>query len=237
MGDGEQMKEFWKGWERYEFCKYWSRDVVHPQRHITTVYVFDDGSLQLKYDTPDEARAAAEGLVRGPVRWADEEEGMNHTRCDCWYCQTLDRLVALFPGQEEAIKDAITDSQTGLDQDLEDSVLLAVQKITEECQAGRIPWNQEQLKELTGLYKENSVGRFPGWKYKWKILGDHWTRMVTEDGKVIGKFVIVKVPTLNKATLCYATKKDHTDYPCDNPSQAHRLAEAIVENSKLRWVE
>lgn len=153
---------------------------------------------------------------------------MKYTQCDCWYCQTCDRLVALFPAQEEAIKDAIADSQTGLDQDLEDSILMILDKLA------RLTLNYRDGvdEEIQSIRNACTVDRFPGWEYDGRFLAVYWDRRHSK-----GRFSIFKLDAFNSACLHLVGDHFSGSIPCDNPSQAHRLAEAIVENSKLRWVE
>lgn len=154
---------------------------------------------------------------------------MTHTQCDCWYCQTCDRLVALFPGQEEAIKDAIAGSQTGLDQDLEDSVLMILDKLARLTLCYRDGVDEE----IQSIRNSCTVDRFPGWEYSLHGNPHWWGRGHSE-----GLLVILKSRTNGDCVLEVDDKMgNQSEIPCDNPSQAHRLAEAIIENSKLRWVE
>ena len=74
----------WKGWERNKVDPGWCRIAIESRgedEFLHSHWVKPDGWLVIncrelcQYDTTDEARQAAEGLVRGPVRWADEVEG------------------------------------------------------------------------------------------------------------------------------------------------------------------
>ena len=69
----------WKGWEKDDVLQCWKRYVCNEDGLIPygVIHVLFSGELvvfgqMLPIGDPDEARAAAEGLVRGPVRWADE---------------------------------------------------------------------------------------------------------------------------------------------------------------------
>lgn len=71
----------WKGWIWNEAYPGWVRTYLGAKGEWNHVWVTTEGLLKIngvdieQYDTPDQARQAAEGLVRGPVRWADEVDG------------------------------------------------------------------------------------------------------------------------------------------------------------------
>ena len=71
----------WKGWVWNKALGLHERGFVNDVTEKNVVWVYENGELWVNvvrvncYDTPAQARQAAEGLVRGPVRWADEVEG------------------------------------------------------------------------------------------------------------------------------------------------------------------